>query len=94
MKDVEGKVRVLIDSIGEEKFKIEVNDTGIGIPKDALPNIFDQYYRVPEHQKLAEGTGLGLAIVKRVVDLHHGTIDVTSETQKGTKFTIALKAHQ
>jgi signal transduction histidine kinase len=64
---------------------IEVADSGVGIPAEDLPKIFEPYFSTKE-----TGTGLGLAIVKKGVEEHGGTIDVTSETGRGTTFKIAL----
>ncbi|MFN3330060.1 MAG: ATP-binding protein, partial [Pyrinomonadaceae bacterium] len=65
--------------------KIEVADTGIGIPPENLPKIFEPYFSTKE-----TGTGLGLAIVERFVNEHKGKITVESELGKGTKFTLRL----
>lgn len=66
-----------------------ITDTGIGISEDDLPHIFERFYRASAAQEFAErGTGLGLAIVKRIVELHHGTIDVQSKPGQGTSFRI------
>ena len=69
----------------------EVTDTGIGISKEQLPFIFDQFYRASrrEDQKI-KGTGLGLAIAKKIVEAHNGAILVTSELGKGTTFSVRL----
>lgn len=86
------KGRVLI-TIKENRDFIaaEVQDTGIGIAKEHLPFIFDQFYRVKrgESQKI-KGTGLGLSIAKKIVDAHGGSIQVTSEVGKGSTFTVLL----
>jgi len=74
----------------------DVTDTGIGISQEHLPLIFDQFYRVSrrEDQKI-KGTGLGLSIAKKIVDLHNGSIQVTSEPGQGTTFSVRLpKAEQ
>jgi signal transduction histidine kinase len=71
--------------------RIEVRDTGDGIPADVLPHIFELYRQADTRQRTA-GFGLGLAIVKRIVDAHQGTISVRSEPGAGTTFTIELPA--
>ena len=86
------KGRVLI-TIKENKafIAVEVKDTGIGITKEHLPFIFDQFYRVKrgEDQKI-KGTGLGLSIAKKIVVAHGGSIQVSSELGKGSTFTVLL----
>jgi two-component system phosphate regulon sensor histidine kinase PhoR len=69
---------------------IRVIDTGVGIPSQALPRIFDPFYRVPKPDTQIPGTGLGLAIVKEIVDMHSGRIEVESEPDKGTTFSVYL----
>ncbi len=68
---------------------IHVSDTGSGIPPDLMDKIFDPFYTTK-----AEGTGLGLAIVYRIVEDHRGTIEVKSETGKGSTFIVRLPAHE
>ena len=71
--------------------EIEVKDTGIGIPKKDLPNIFDRFYRVDKARaRDTGGTGLGLYITHRIVQLHSGTIRVQSKEGKGSVFTLAF----
>jgi len=75
----------------EEMAGIIVEDTGIGIPQEALERIFERFYRVDKsHSKAVGGTGLGLSIVKHAVMLHHGKIAVESKEGKGTVFTVNL----
>ncbi len=74
----------------DKQLFISVSDTGVGIPKHALPRIFDRFYRVKEHSRRVPGTGLGLAIVKEIVEMHSGRIEVESEPGKGTTFTVSL----
>ncbi|AFS78326.1 alkaline phosphatase synthesis sensor protein PhoR [Gottschalkia acidurici 9a] len=70
---------------------IEVSDTGIGIDKEHLPRLFERFYRVDKARtRQVGGTGLGLAIVKHIVLSFNGYVDVKSELNKGTKFTITI----
>lgn len=83
---------------GEEgEVKISIRDTGIGIPAEKQPHIFNRFYQVDDVLKRnVEGTGIGLALTKELVDLHHGSIGVESEEGKGSVFTVSLrkgKAH-
>lgn len=72
--------------------RITLSDTGIGIANDTLPFIFDRFYRGDEARQSGEAlNGLGLAMVKRIVELHDGRIEVTSEVDVGSSFTIYLK---
>jgi PAS domain S-box-containing protein len=70
---------------------ISVSDQGLGMPRDALPIIFEKFYRVdsPAVKKIG-GTGIGLSIVKYIVELHNGGITVESEEGKGSKFTFFI----
>ena len=87
-----GKVTIYVNHRDEEVV-MNVADTGIGIPKEALPKIFECFYRVTQRNKKIQGTGLGLAIVQRLVMMHNGRVDVTSEEGRGTTFTIFLPAN-
>ena len=74
----------------EDELKVTVSDTGMGIPQEDLPKIFDRFYRVDRPGKEIQGTGLGLAIVKKIVEMHNGRIEVRSKVNEGTTFTIYL----
>jgi two-component system phosphate regulon sensor histidine kinase PhoR len=70
---------------------ITLQDTGIGIRAENLPNLFKKFYRVKESEtKGIQGTGLGLVICKKIIDMHEGTINVTSTFGEGTTFVITL----
>jgi heavy metal sensor kinase len=78
----------------DEKYnwaRIEIEDSGVGIPQENLPLIFDRFYRVRNAQtNLIQGLGLGLSFVAWIVKVHGGQIDVTSTVGEGTRFTIRL----
>ena len=84
-----GRVSVIVKR-GDNDWVVSVSDTGMGIPKEELPKIFDPFYRVNRCAKQTQGTGLGLAIVNKIVNLHSGTIEVESEVDRGTTFTVFL----
>ncbi len=85
-----GHVAVTLEKTGEGA-RVRVTDTGIGIAPDDLPRIFERFYRSDAaREQNAQGTGLGLAISRSVVQAHHGHINVVSEQDKGTTFTVTL----
>jgi signal transduction histidine kinase len=70
---------------------IAISDTGIGIPPEHLPHIFERFYRVDKARSRADGgVGLGMAIAKYIADSHGGKIEVESEVGKGTTFSISI----
>ena len=74
-----------------DQVKVEISDTGIGIPEEALPRIFNEFYRAKNAKTMEmEGTGLGLAIVKDVVEQHGGHISVKSAVGEGSTFYVTL----
>jgi heavy metal sensor kinase len=75
----------------ESNAVVSIADTGIGIPPEHLPHIFERFYRVDKARARADGgVGLGLAIAKIIAESHKGTITVASEVGKGTTFTISI----
>jgi signal transduction histidine kinase len=75
----------------DSALRLEVEDTGIGIPEDDLPRIFEEFFRSANARShTSDGTGLGLSIVKAVAEQHGGSVSVESEQGKGTRFTVDL----
>jgi len=72
------------------EYQIAIKDSGVGIPEESIPHLFDRFYRVKGSERHATGTGLGLSICKRIVEKHGGHIDVESQPGKGTVFSIHL----
>jgi PAS domain S-box-containing protein len=84
-----GAINISAGAVDEDRWFLEVSDTGIGISSDALTYIFDEFRQVDD--RLARsygGTGLGLAITRKIVELLEGEISVTSEPQEGSRFRI------
>ena len=98
----EGQVEVVLQQVKRNhghQLQVKVRDTGIGIPEEALPHIFDRFYRVDParthgqertNQKTTTGSGLGLAIAQAIVENHQGQITVESKLDQGTTFTVIL----
>jgi len=85
-----GRITVTLRQEGAQAV-LSVRDTGIGIPKEALPRLFERFYRVDKARSRGTGgTGLGLSIVERIVALHGGYIHVDSVVGRGTAFTVYL----
>ncbi|MEM9548478.1 MAG: ATP-binding protein [Bacteroidota bacterium] len=88
-----GTVKVIISAHnGKEaaKARIRISDTGKGIAQEEIQHIFDRFFQSKSENKSNAGTGIGLSLVKEFVDLMKGTIDVESELDTGTTFTIEL----
>lgn len=85
-----GTVKASVVQIGKHAV-LKVADTGIGIPAEEQPRVFERFYRVDKsHSRIIGGTGLGLSIVKHGVQLHHGEISLESQLEKGTTITVRL----
>ncbi|HYT66600.1 MAG TPA: ATP-binding protein [Vicinamibacterales bacterium] len=86
-----GAVVVRVDEL-EGQSRLEVRDTGIGMPADVVPHVFERFYRAdPARSSSALGAGLGLSLVKWIVDRHHGSVSVTSEPGRGSVFAVHIK---
>lgn len=84
-----GSVIISADA-NEAEITVTVQDTGMGIPEDALPHLFEKFYRVREHESKAGGTGLGLSISKQIIQGHNGALEVKSKVGVGTACTLRL----
>ncbi|MET2984300.1 ATP-binding protein [Aureibaculum conchae] len=89
----EGSIAIKIDNKNTDTVKICVSDSGPGIPKQELEDIFKIFYR-SELGKHKRGLGIGLALTKEMVSLHHGKIDVESSPEKGTCFSVLLSKNE
>jgi len=87
----EGRITLSLRAV-DEWLELSVADTGMGIPPEDLPHIFDEFRQVEsERGKTQEGTGLGLSIARKSIEMLGGTISAESEVGKGTKFTLRIK---
>jgi two-component system phosphate regulon sensor histidine kinase PhoR len=90
-----GKVLIAWETT-QDKLQISVSDSGIGIPHEDLPHVFERFFRVDRaRSRHSGGTGLGLSITKHLVEMHKGQITVSSELDRGSTFliTLPLKAY-
>jgi signal transduction histidine kinase len=86
----EGRLAITL-SLEGDNVSVAIVDSGIGIPEEHLPHIFDRFYRIDEARNRENGgTGLGLAIVKWIVEAHEGKILVRSNPGEGSTFTVLL----
>jgi two-component system heavy metal sensor histidine kinase CusS len=85
---------VTLDATAEsDAIRIEVSDTGAGIPVEALPRVFDRFFRVdPSRSKSSGNSGMGLAIVQSIMTLHGGRVEITSQFGCGTRVTLCMPA--
>jgi signal transduction histidine kinase len=91
----EGGSVVLSASNGGDRVRVEVADTGIGIPRDEIGQLFSRFYRASTATRRAiPGTGLGLLIARAIVERHDGTISLESREHEGTRVTVSLPVRQ
>ena len=84
-----GRITLSASAAGADRVAFSVADTGLGIPPEYLPHVFEKFFRVPGRSQ-GRGTGLGLAIVREIVTAHHGEVSCQSEPGKGTVFTLTI----
>ncbi|KHD84112.1 sensor histidine kinase [Heyndrickxia ginsengihumi] len=90
----DGTISILINQ-DDEKVSVNIKDTGIGMTKEIQMHIFERFYKADQSRnRTSGGSGLGLSIVKKIIEMHHGTIQVASEPGNGTEFTVTLPKHE
>ncbi len=89
---VGGRVKVDIqENTDVHTVSVQVADTGVGIPTEAIPHLFNKFYRVSDHKKIAKGTGLGLNLVQQIIEtVHGGRVTIQSTVNKGSTFMYTL----
>ena len=85
-----GTVMLRAEVAEEKEIALYIQDTGLGIPDESLPHLFQKFYRVREHESRVAGTGLGLSICKQIINGHGGRIEVKSKIGVGTVFSVYL----
>jgi K+-sensing histidine kinase KdpD len=81
---------IVTGNYSDTELSINIQDTGVGIPEESIPHLFEKFYRVKEHENKASGTGLGLSISKQIIQGHNGRLEVKSKMGVGTAFTVYL----
>lgn len=84
----DGKISVSA-TVNHDVVEVRVSDSGVGIPAESLPHIFERFYKV-ERSRREEGSGLGLAIVKNIVEAHGGEVSVESKEGEGSAFSFTV----
>jgi len=85
-----GTISVTLASQDDSTFRLDVEDTGNGIPPSEIPLLFREFLQLPNSRKAEQGTGLGLALTRRIVEAQGGTVSVRSEVGKGSVFSAVL----
>jgi signal transduction histidine kinase len=81
---------IITGTFDEADISISIQDTGVGIPEESIPHLFEKFYRVREHEGKTGGTGLGLSISKQIIQGHNGRIELRSKMGVGTSFTVHI----
>jgi signal transduction histidine kinase len=85
-----GTVMMRAEVVEDKEIALYIQDTGLGIPDESLPHLFEKFFRVREHESRVAGTGLGLSICKQIISGHGGRIEVKSKVGVGTVFSVFL----
>ncbi len=87
-----GRITLIVDNDETSRsVLVTVADTGLGIPPEAIENVFSKFYRIESYKRVAKGTGLGLNLVKHIVEtVHHGQVGVESEVGMGSRFWFTI----
>ena len=85
---------IVTGNYSDTELSMSVQDTGVGIPEESIPHLFEKFYRVREHEGKATGTGLGLSICKQIIQGHNGRIEVKSKIGVGTSFGVHIPRQQ
>ncbi len=89
-----GKINVIMEA-KRDPVKVIIKDTGIGIPEDQIESIFERFRQVKHSfSRECEGSGIGLSLVKALIEMHGGSINVSSEKDKGTEFIISIPSNE
>jgi signal transduction histidine kinase/DNA-binding NarL/FixJ family response regulator len=83
-----GVITIILEKINNDRFSIEIRDTGIGIPEEKFEYIFDRFSQISDN--IIESSGIGLSLVKDIITLHDGEISLESQVEKGSAFKITL----
>ncbi|WP_438349723.1 sensor histidine kinase [Paenibacillus sp. FA6] len=88
-----GLIKIRLRTI-DKRIEVAIKDSGIGIVEEDLPRIFERFYKVDTARSSSEGgSGLGLPLVKKIVEIHEGSVTVTSRPGEGTAFVVSLPVH-
>jgi PAS domain S-box-containing protein len=85
-----GSVKLRVTPEGDAAFRVEVEDTGIGIPPEEMPLLFNEFQQLPNSRKAEQGTGLGLALTRHIVEVQGGTVSARSILGRGSTFVAVL----
>jgi PAS domain S-box-containing protein len=88
-----GRVQVRVNSEGENSFRVDVEDNGLGISPEEIPLLFQDFQQLPYGRRAGQGTGLGLALTRRIVEAQGGAVHVRSTPGQGSVFSAVLPLH-